>query len=54
MDTLAAAYARAGNFKEAVHWQERAMVDTGLSPEVQEGFRERLQLYRDNKAYQEK
>jgi len=53
MDTLAAAYARAGNFKEAIHWQERALENPQLSPEVQNRMRARLQLYRDGKAYQE-
>jgi tetratricopeptide (TPR) repeat protein len=48
-DTLAAAYARAGNFDKAIEWQERAMVQTqrALDPDAQA----RLQLYREGKAW---
>lgn len=53
MDTLAAAYARAGNFKEAVLWQERALEDANLPTAIREQFQARLKLYQGGKAYQE-
>ena len=49
LDTLGAAYARAGDFSEAVRWQEQAveMAPTGQKAD----FRGRLELYRSGKPY---
>lgn len=49
IDTLAAAYARAGDFASAVKWQRKALED----PEFRKAreARERLVLYRAGKAY---
>jgi tetratricopeptide (TPR) repeat protein len=50
IDTLAAAYAEAGDFDAAVKWETKAvgMVGTGGD---KEGFEERLGLYRKGQAY---
>ena len=51
LDTLAAAYAEAGRFEEAVRWQEKA---AGLvPPDERPGYEARLALYRAGKAYRE-
>lgn len=51
LDTLAAAYAEAGQFTEAVHWQNKALE---LAPKrFQAGFQSRLDLYRQSKAYRD-
>jgi tetratricopeptide (TPR) repeat protein len=49
MDTVAAAYAEAGNFEEAVRWQQRA-----VDAEKNDDFRSRLELYRKKQPYREK
>jgi tetratricopeptide (TPR) repeat protein len=49
LDTLAAAYAEAGDFAAAVKWQTKA---TELAPNDQE-FRSRLKLYKEKKPYRE-
>ncbi len=52
LDTLAAAYARAGDFDAAVKYQTQAME---LAPEPQrEEMKTRLELYRAGKPFQEK
>jgi tetratricopeptide (TPR) repeat protein len=48
-DTLAAAYAELGNFEEAVRWQEQVLEDP-RSRSI-EGYRRRLELYRNKAAY---
>ncbi len=49
LDTLAAAFAESGKFKEAVAWQELAV---RLAPfELEEGYKARLKLYREGKPY---
>jgi tetratricopeptide (TPR) repeat protein len=51
IDTLAAAFAEAGNFKEAVKWQGYA-IDLAIDPvEVRSGMKQRLQLYQKHRAY---
>lgn len=47
IDTLAAAYAENGNFKEAVKWATRALE----SNPADQGFRERLSLYEKQMPY---
>jgi hypothetical protein len=50
LDTLAAAYAEAGDFAAAVHWQTRAIALLD-DPAIQEDFRSRLTLYQHNQPY---
>jgi hypothetical protein len=52
-DTLAAAYAEAGDFPEAVRVQERALQSPDLAGQYGEEPRERLQLYKESKPYRE-
>jgi TPR repeat protein len=49
LDTLAAAYARAGNFAKAVEWQEKAIGGPDFAQESAKQVR--LNLYRDGKAW---
>jgi len=51
VDTLAAAYAEAGDFEEAVRWQHKA-IDEG-APHYQQQFAERLALYESGKPYRQ-
>ncbi len=48
MDTVAAAYAEAGNFEEAIRWQERA-----VEADNTEELRRRLELYRKKQPYRQ-
>ncbi len=51
IDCLAAAYAEAGDFDQAVKWQQEAIKrETTDSPLVKE-YQEHLALYRDKKPY---
>jgi tetratricopeptide (TPR) repeat protein len=50
LDTLAAAYAETGDFKEAVRWQEKALADKGFA-EKNKDAADRLALYRARKPY---
>ncbi|MDQ7823598.1 MAG: rhomboid family intramembrane serine protease [Candidatus Eremiobacteraeota bacterium] len=56
LDTLAAAYAETGDFREAVRWESRAL--TSKSKTFTDADRvdcqKRLQLYREGKPYREK
>jgi tetratricopeptide (TPR) repeat protein len=51
IDTLAAAYAEAGNFDEALKWQEKAMQDPEFANAYGQEVKERLALYGNNKPY---
>ena len=51
VDTLAAAYAEAGDFESAVKWQEDAIRLGGGT--YSEDFRKRLRLFQAGKAYRE-
>lgn len=51
MDTLAAAYAEAGKFDEAVRWQERALKDPQVKADAD--ARHRLELYRKKQPYRQ-
>jgi spermidine synthase len=55
LDTLAAAYARAGRFGQAVRTAERALKIARLSGarQLQADIAKRLQMYRQNQAYYE-
>ncbi len=49
LDTLAAALAEAGKFKEAVAWQELAVRIAAV--ELKDDYKARLKLYREGKPY---
>lgn len=51
IDTLAAAYAEAGDFPEAVKWQKRALDSFTISADVRSGMERRLQLYQQHQPY---
>ncbi|HSU91435.1 MAG TPA: tetratricopeptide repeat protein [Sporolactobacillaceae bacterium] len=51
LDTLAAAHAEAGNFAEAVRWQEKALADRQFAKNHAQEARRRLELYRRNQPY---
>jgi hypothetical protein len=58
VDTLAAAYAEAGRFEEAVRTQERAIAgamkeDSKSDEDEIKGFRERLELFKQGKPYRD-
>jgi tetratricopeptide (TPR) repeat protein len=55
LDTLAAAYAETGDFKEATKWVKEAVeLGKDLPKERVEELRERLKLYQDGKPYRQK
>lgn|GEM_PF-5885183 len=51
LDTLAAAHAEAGNFEEAVKWEERAVDKASVN--THHLYRSRLEMYRQKKPYRE-
>ena len=51
LDTYAAALAEAGQFAEAVKWQQQALELPGLAGEAKAGAEQRLRLYREGKPY---
>ena len=56
IDTLAAAYAEAGDFAEAIRWQKRAMEAIKLNPNYAEFVKEadkQMSLYQQHKPYRE-
>lgn len=53
IDTLAAANAECGNFKEAVKWQKKAVELGNDDKEEEKKSRERLRLYEGGKPYRE-
>jgi tetratricopeptide (TPR) repeat protein len=53
LDTLAAAYAEAGQFDQAVEWQEKALKAGQLPIMDQDAARKRLELYKQKKLYRE-
>lgn len=53
MDTLAAAYAEHGKFKEAVKYQQMALEDANYAKSNRDSAMFRLDLYKQNKSYQE-
>lgn len=52
LDTLAAAYAEAGDYASAIQWQETAMRLNG-DPRLGPEFRKRLALYESSRPYRE-
>jgi len=53
LDTLAAAYAEAGDFDKAVDTQQKAIDDPEFMKDDGEGARKRLKLYREKKAFRD-
>jgi tetratricopeptide (TPR) repeat protein len=53
LDTLAAAYAEAGQFDKAVETQQRAIDDPEFMKDEGEAVRQRLKLYRDKKPFRD-
>jgi tetratricopeptide (TPR) repeat protein len=53
VDTLAAAYAEAGRFEEAIRTEQKAVEFAAASrqPQLAEEFRRRLKLYQSGRAY---
>ena len=51
LDTLAAAYARVGDFENAVKWQEKALESSKSARKP--GLRQRLDFYREHKPWSE-
>jgi tetratricopeptide (TPR) repeat protein len=54
LDTLAAAYAAAGQFEEAVRYQTRALGDPAFMGDLRTAATHRLELYRQNEPFREK
>lgn len=53
LDTLAAAYAEAGNFDEAIKWENKALSFPEFAKSNGDQARKRLQLYTERKPYHE-
>ncbi|MCB1076556.1 MAG: tetratricopeptide repeat protein [Verrucomicrobiae bacterium] len=53
IDTLAAAYAESGNYKEAERWQREAIAKAAPDEKSDPGFEERRTLYEQGKPYRE-
>jgi hypothetical protein len=53
LDTLAAAYAEAGEFDKAVETQQKALDDPELIKDDGDGARKRLALYREKKPFRD-
>jgi tetratricopeptide (TPR) repeat protein len=51
MDTLAAAYAESGDFEQAIHWEKKALDAENATPSQRDGFKSRLDLYKQGKPY---
>jgi serine/threonine-protein kinase len=54
LDTLAAAYAEAGQFEEAVRYQTRVLDDPVFRGDLRTAAEKRLELYRQKKPFREK
>lgn len=50
-DTLAAAYAEAGDFEQAIHWQQKTVAS--ISKELKDQTRARLALYQAGRPYRQ-
>jgi hypothetical protein len=53
LDVLAAAYAEAGHFWEAIRWQKQALDNPTFASEHGDDARRRLDRYRENQPYRE-
>jgi serine/threonine-protein kinase len=54
LDVLAAAYAEAGQFEDAVRYQTRALESPKLRADLKTAFTQRLELYQQKKPFREK
>ncbi len=54
IDTLAAAYAEAGDFKRAIKFQQQALRMSGSSESEQKDMRQRLSLYQQSQPFRDK
>ena len=54
IDTLAAAYAEAGDFKRAIAFEEQALRTGHPTESEQKGMRERLSLYQQSRPFRDK
>jgi tetratricopeptide (TPR) repeat protein len=54
LDTLAAAYAEAGDFEEATKWENKALSFPEFARSSGEEARQRLQLYKERNPFREK
>jgi hypothetical protein len=53
LDTLAAAYAQAGQFEEAIRYQTRALGDPTFKARFGPAARQRLKLYQQQKQFRD-
>ena len=53
LDTLAVACAEAGDFENAIRWQEKSLEDAAFEREWGENARAQLRLFRQRKPYRE-
>lgn len=51
LDTLAAAYARTGDFKQAIYWQGKVIGNENISAKIKKELQERMELYQTGKPY---
>jgi tetratricopeptide (TPR) repeat protein len=53
LDTLSVAYAEAGDFERAIHWQRKALEDPSYAQEEGENSREKLALFGRKQPFRE-
>jgi tetratricopeptide (TPR) repeat protein len=53
IDTLAVAYAEAGDFDEAIKYEKQALIDSSLAPKEREEREKRLALFQQRKPFRD-